>query len=115
MDSRSITELFSTNAKNLICRSSTSISIRHACLAIGYGYTVLTQSTTEPDSTLPLSINDEGLLVWPGGKVWIPRDDRDIQLCLCVVARTGSGGHRRVKATHLTIKDIYLGANVGGC
>ena len=42
------------------------------------------------------------------GKVWIPSDDLDLQLRICVISHAGIGGHRGYEATLSAIQDHFF-------
>ena len=42
------------------------------------------------------------------GKVWIPDASTDLQLRICIVAHTGTGGHRGIRATTSSIHSLFF-------
>lgn len=56
-------------------------------------------SIQEGDEIDPSNRNSQGLIKAAKGCVWIPRNDRDLQLRICIIGHTGRGGHRGAKTT----------------
>jgi RNase H-like domain found in reverse transcriptase/Integrase zinc binding domain len=67
----------------------------------------LATSSSPADSVSNISLGSEGLYQLPSGAVWIPSDECDLQLRICIVAHTCIGGHRGFQTTLDTIQSKF--------
>ena len=49
----------------------------------------------------------EGLWTFNASTVWIPNDASDLQLRLCIIAHTGTSGHRGLQATEKSLRSKF--------
>ena len=55
------------------------------------------------DATAPLSKDDQGRVIIPDNQ-----EGENLKMRLCIVAHTGSSGHRGVEATYLALKEVFF-------
>lgn len=63
------------------------------------------KSAIENGDEAPAAKNTQGLFVNETEKVWIPAQDAELQLRMCVAAHCGRGGHRGYETTHSNIAE----------
>ena len=61
-----------------------------------------------PDAKLA----EDMVLRLANGKIWIPDEDKELQMRLCVIAHCAAGGHRGAHATATALADTYQWSNM---
>lgn len=65
------------------------------------------QDTHENDRKGGFLLNDNDLFVNKSESIWIPDDDADLQLCLCIIAHIGPSEHRAAAATFEILRQHF--------
>lgn len=59
--------------------------------------------------TFEVSIAEDGHYKTYNGTLWIPDEVHDLHLCQCIIARTGTSGHRSADTTERVLENILCG------